>query len=107
MWRRPNCSETDSETDQYLDNCFDCKNFDEHVETCDTHLQLRDNIVTCASNTEKNSVFDTCPQYSRLTGECIETEDAPTPPEITHKTILKNLCKVDRVAVENTGFQCP
>ena len=56
MWRRPNCSETDSKTEQYLNNCFDCKNFDDHVQSCDTHLQLRNNTVTCAANTVPNVV---------------------------------------------------
>ena len=90
MWRRPNCSETDSKTaalkiapsEQSLDNCFDCKNFDDHVLTCDTYLELRDNIVTCASSTEKNSVFDNCPEYSRTTGECIELGEKPINPEM-------------------------
>jgi len=107
MWRQPNCSETDSKTEQFLNNCFDCKNFDEHVQSCDTHLQLRNNTVTCAPNIEKNNVFDPCPHRSRKTGECIENGDKPKTARLTNKSIIRSLCRSYKQAVVSTGLQCP
>jgi len=105
LWRRFNCSKTESKND-YLNSCFDCMNFDDHVKNCQTHLLLKDGIVTCAPKNKLNSVFDTCPEQASTTGECIKTTKKPGTKPISNQYILMNLCKVNKEAVELTGFQC-
>ena len=101
MWRRSDCFRTDSDH-----SCFDCKEYDEHVENCSSRLVLRDDIVTCASTFSHSSVFDNCDDHASTTGECGEFGEEQKQ-KFTHEAIIKNLCKVDKKAVELTGIQCP
>jgi len=104
MWRRSDCKETKSKT-EYINNCFDCKKFDENVMSCDTNLILKDDIVTCGNSLSTNGVFDNCSEQSMTTGECGELAKKPKQ-KASDKSILKKLCKINQKGAENTGLSC-
>jgi len=104
MWKLPDCKETESKT-EYMNNCFDCKNFDEHVMSCDTNLILKDDFVTCSNNLSANGVFDNCSEQASTTGECSEIGKKPEQ-KASHKRIVKKICKINQKGAENTGLKC-
>ena len=101
MWRHSNCIETDSEF-----SCFACKKFDKHVQNCGSRLILRDDVVTCAPIFSLDSAFDNCLDLVSSTGECSELGEKQEQ-KMKRISIVKNLCQVNKKAVELTGIECP